>query len=266
MANEANGNIRLTFEISNGDQLIRREEISAESVTIGRGPAAMLRIEDDALAELHAVVNVKEDGTVQILDLGSSEGSKVNGEAVSGNADLASGDTISVGPINIALTIETPEEAVEEATQPVPEEEEEVENTDQVPEAIVAAAASEAAAEESGNASIADAGEDVMAFIMRSGTASSDAGVDRKKAKVLEVAEIWADAVMDVKHYDPATASVPVGSSTGYRWRFIRLPMGWVPPASRSWLGCWLQRCPKRPRSVVTTSTFRPRTFHTTTS
>ena len=75
----------------------------------------MLRIEDDALAELHAVVNVKEDGTVQILDLGSSEGSKVNGEAVSGNADLASGDTISVGPINIALTIETPEEAVEEA-------------------------------------------------------------------------------------------------------------------------------------------------------
>ena len=185
----------------------------------------MLRIEDDALAELHAVVNVKEDGTVQILDLGSSEGSKVNGEAVSGNADLASGDTISVGPINIALTIETPEEAVEEATQPVPEEEEEVENTDQVPEAIVAAAASEAAAEESGNASIADAGEDVMAFIMRSGTASSDAGVDRKKAKVLEVAEIWADAVMDVKHYDPLQPAylwvhprVTGGASSDFRW------------------------------------------------
>ena len=238
MANEANGNIRLTFEISNGDQLLRREEISAESVTIGRGPAAMLRIEDDALAELHAVVNVKEDGTVQILDLGSSEGSKVNGETVSGNANLSTGDTISVGPINIALTIESPEEAVEEATQPVPEDEEEVENTDQVPEAIVAAAASEAAAEDAANASIADAGEDVMAFIMRSGTATSDAGVDRKKAKVLEVAEIWADAVMDVKHYDPATATVPVGSSTGYRWRFIGLPMGWVPPgfAKLAWL------------------------------
>lgn len=238
MANEANGNIRLTFEISNGDQLLRREEISAESVTIGRGPAAMLRIEDDALAELHAVVNVKEDGTVQILDLGSSEGSKVNGEAVSGNSDLASGDTISVGPINIVLTIETPEAAVEEATQPVPEDEEEVENTDQVPEAIVAAAASEAAAGDAGSGSIADAGEDVMAFIMRSGTASSDAGVDRKKAKVLEVAEIWSDAVMDVKHYDTATVRVPVGSSTGYRWRFIGLPMGWVPPgfAKFAWL------------------------------
>ena len=113
----------------------------------------------------------------------------------------------------------------------------------------MAAAASEAAAEESGNASIADAGEDVMAFIMRSGTASSDAGVDRKKAKVLEVAEIWADAVMDVKHYDPATASVPVGSSTGYRWRFIGLPMGWNPPASQAGLAAQAPTCPKRRRA-----------------
>ena len=45
MANEATGNIRLTFEISNGDQLLRREEISAESVTIGRGPAARIRLQ-----------------------------------------------------------------------------------------------------------------------------------------------------------------------------------------------------------------------------
>ena len=65
MANEANGNIRLTFEISNGDQLLRREEISAESVTIGRGPAAMLRIEDDALAELHEASGLSSDLRVQ---------------------------------------------------------------------------------------------------------------------------------------------------------------------------------------------------------
>jgi len=227
MANEANGNIRLTFEISNGDNLLRREEISAESVTIGRGPAAMLRIDDEALADLHAVVNVKEDGTVQLLDLGSPTGSQVNGDAVTGNADLTTGDVISVGPITIALTIEAPAEVVEEATQPVPPEEDEVEQTDQVPEAVTAAAAAQAVADES----IADAGEDVMAFIMRSGTASSDAGVDRKKAKILEVAEIWADSVMDVKHYPKGSQNIPIGSSTGYRWRFIGLPMGWVPPS-----------------------------------
>ncbi len=238
MANEANGSIRLTFEISSGDQLLRREEISAESVTIGRGPAAMLRIEDDALAELHAVVNLKEDGTVQLLDLGSAQGSKVNGEDVAGSTSLTSGDAISIGPINIVITLDGLSEATEESTQPVATADDEVENTDQVPESVVAAAAQASSDEEAENASITEAGEDVMAFIMRSGTATSDAGIDRKKAKVLEVAEIWADAVMDVKHYDKSTERVPVGSSTGYRWRFIGLPMGWVPPAfaKMAWL------------------------------
>jgi len=237
MANEATGNIRLTFEISNGDQLLRREEVSAESVTIGRGPAAMLRVDDESLADLHAVINVKEDGSVQILDLGSVTGSSVNGTKVAGNADLASGDSISMGPITISVNIEAIAAAVEDSTQPVPEEEDEVEQTDQVPEAVTAVAAAEAAAE-SANDSIAQSGEDVMAFIMRSGTASSDAGVDRKKAKVLEVAEIWADSVMDVKHYQTGIQDIPVGSSTGYRWRFIGQPMGWVPPgfARIAWL------------------------------
>jgi pSer/pThr/pTyr-binding forkhead associated (FHA) protein/outer membrane biosynthesis protein TonB len=229
MANEANGNISLTFEISNGDNHLRREEISAESVTIGRGPAAMLRIDDEALADLHAVVNVKEDGQVQLLDLGSAQGSQVNGEPVAGSVDLSSGDSIAIGPITIALTIVSA--VIEEATQPVPEEEDEVEQTDQVPEVVTAAAAAS-------GASIAESGEDVMAFIMRSGTATSDAGIDRKKAKVLEIAEIWADSVMDVKHYAKGGANIPVGSSTGYRWRFVGLPMGWVPPgfAKLAWM------------------------------
>jgi hypothetical protein len=233
MANEANGTLRLTFAISSEGEALRTEEISAESVTIGRGPAAMLRIEHDDLAELHAVVNVTEDGGLQLLDLGSTAGSMVNGEKVSGNSPLQSGDAISIGCITIELSFETAAAAVEESTQPVPNEEDEMERTDQVPEqAVTAAAAADA------NESIVESGEDVMAFIMRSGTASSDAGVDRKKAKVLEIAEIWSDTVIDVKHYPKGSAKVPIGSSTGYRWRFVGLPMGWVPPgfAKISWL------------------------------
>ncbi|MEC8193138.1 MAG: AgmX/PglI C-terminal domain-containing protein [Myxococcota bacterium] len=233
MANEANGTLRLTFEISSEGNPVRTEEVSAESVTIGRGPAAMIRIENDGLADLHAVVNTTDDGGLQLLDLGSATGTQINGEKVAGNATLASGDSIGIGGITIVLTFEAVGEAVEESTQPVPDEQDEAESTDQVPESIVAAAAAE-----DGNPSIADSGEDVMAFIMRSGTASSDAGVDRKKAKVLEVAEIWSDTVIDVKHYPKGAERVPIGSSTGYRWRFVGLPMGWVPPrfARFAWL------------------------------
>jgi pSer/pThr/pTyr-binding forkhead associated (FHA) protein len=235
MANEANDTLRLTFEISNGDAPVRREEISAESVTIGRGPAAMLRIEDDAMADLHAVVNIQEDGGVQILDLGSATGSKVNGESVEGNTALNSGDTITIGPVTLVVTIanlsgsidETPHTPIGVASG---EDEEEIERTDQVPEGATQAP--------DANDSIVDHGEDVMAFIMRSGTATSDAGVDRSKGKVLEVAEIWADTVMDVKHYASGAKVVPVGSSTGYKWRFVGMPISWVPPgfAKIAWL------------------------------
>ena len=231
MAKEANGTLRLTFEISSGGNPLRTEELSAESVTIGRGPAAMLRIDDEALAELHAVINTTDDGSFQVLDLGTSAGTLVNGEPVSGSAPLKSGDSINIGGVTIAVTIQSAHAAVEESTQPVPSDENEIEQTDQVPEALVAAAAAAAAAEK-------DESEDVMAFVMRSGTASSDAGIDRKKAKVLEVAEIWSDSVMDVKHYPAGKGSIEIGSSTGYRWRFVGLPMGWVPPgfAKIAWL------------------------------
>ena len=44
--------LTLSFEIYRGEDLLFKEQISAESVTIGKGPAAMLRIEDDGLADL----------------------------------------------------------------------------------------------------------------------------------------------------------------------------------------------------------------------
>jgi pSer/pThr/pTyr-binding forkhead associated (FHA) protein len=229
MANDAK--VELTFEIFNGDTHLRTETISAESVTIGRGPAAMLRIENDSLADLHAVVNIADDGSVQILDLGSASGTQINGNSIS-DAPLKTGDSISFGNVRIGVAINSAAAAVpvEDQTQPVTSDSapslEDGERTDQVP--------SEAAA----SASIADAGEDVMAFIMRSGTASGDAGVDRAKAKVLEVAEIWGDTVMDVKHYAPGFGKVNVGTTTGYRWRFIGMPIAWVPPlfAKMAWL------------------------------
>ena len=87
----SSGSLVLTFEIFNGGEFVRREELSAESVTIGKGPAAMLRIEDPALQDLHAVLNVNEDGSVQLLDLVGDQSTLVNGAPVS-NVVLANGE------------------------------------------------------------------------------------------------------------------------------------------------------------------------------
>ena len=231
----------LTFEVYRDNTFLFREDLSAESITIGKGPAAMLRIEDEALQDLQAVVNVNEDGSVQLLDL-VGEGTKVNGEQVV-NANLSDGDSIEIGEIKIVLTLGNAF-ADEEATQMVrTPEQEEPEVTDASGAHFAVNTAEEAAADDAGEtdepAPVADDAdaydanqhitEDVMAFIMRSGTAQSDVGVDRRKPPVLEVAEIWGDIVMDVKHYAKGAKPVTVGTSTQVRWRYLGVPIAWVP-------------------------------------
>ncbi|MCB9745873.1 MAG: AgmX/PglI C-terminal domain-containing protein [Alphaproteobacteria bacterium] len=222
----------LTFEVYRGDEFLFRNDLSAESVTIGKGPAAMLRIEDDALADLQAVINLNDDGTVQLLDL-VGEGTKVNGETVV-NAELSDGDSIEIGEIKVVVGLPSPEEfADEEATQmmrqPATDSSEPV--GDEVTE-HTAPDASEAVSEASADEAPVDTTEDVMAFIMRSGTSQSDVGVDRKAAPVLEVAEVWGDLLIDVKHYAKGSDPVTVGASTGARWRFVGRPIAWVPPGA----------------------------------
>jgi hypothetical protein len=225
----------LTFEVYRGDEFLFREDLSAESITIGKGPAAMLRVEDEALQDLQAVVNINEDGSVQLLDL-VGEGTQVNGEQVV-NATLNNGDSIEIGGIRIVVGLGASDFDDEEATQMVqggPEEtSDEVTDHRGMDLALkskddVAAAASDDEDEDEEEAE--EATEDVMAFIMRSGTAQSDLGVDRKKPPVLEVAEIWGDVVMDIKHYAKGGKPVTVGTSTGYRWRYLGIPIAWVPP------------------------------------
>ena len=99
------GKIGLSFEVFDGDELLKREDMSAEAVTIGRGSAAILKIDHEALSDLHAVINVGPDGTVRVADLvGTGDGLAVNGAKVM-NAALRTGDTVSFGKLRIVVTI-----------------------------------------------------------------------------------------------------------------------------------------------------------------
>jgi len=71
--------------------------------------------------------------------------------------------------------------------------------------------------------------EDVMEFVLRSGSSQSNLGIDRKKPKVLEVNQTWESIVLDTKHYGKRGKSVTIGTTTGYQWSFIGINLGWVP-------------------------------------
>lgn len=63
---------------------------------IGRSPACTVTIEDPLVSREHAIVRVTDDHAV-FEDLGSRNGSRINGEVVREPTTLADGDTIQIG-------------------------------------------------------------------------------------------------------------------------------------------------------------------------
>ena len=102
----------------------RRVEIDAELV-LGREDAG-LTIEDEEISRRHAVVR-PGDGGIEIEDLGSTNGTYVNGSRIEGPTRLAGGDTVKLGrsvleveSARAAATVAAPVPAAPAASAPAP--------------------------------------------------------------------------------------------------------------------------------------------------
>jgi len=71
-------------------------------ILIGRGPEADLPLTERAASRRHATLRV-EDGQVHISDLGSRNGTLVNGERLEGQRPLYAGDTVTIGAAMLIL-------------------------------------------------------------------------------------------------------------------------------------------------------------------
>jgi two-component system, NtrC family, response regulator AtoC len=76
-------------------------------VVIGRAPEAELRVQHASVSRRHATMRV-DDGVVRVADLGSHNGTRVNGEPVSEARMLASGDVVTVGDVVLVVHFSTP--------------------------------------------------------------------------------------------------------------------------------------------------------------
>lgn len=65
-------------------------------VLVGRAPSADLRLDDPRVSRLHARIEMRDDGTY-VEDLGSRNGTTVDGQAVTAPRLLAVDDEVSVG-------------------------------------------------------------------------------------------------------------------------------------------------------------------------
>lgn len=80
--------------------------LSHEITTIGRGSASDLTLSSQTVSRNHAEVR-RENDRVTIVDLGSLNGTRINGEAVREPRDAAVGDVIEFGSVILKLTDES---------------------------------------------------------------------------------------------------------------------------------------------------------------
>lgn len=209
------GNLVLTFEIFNGGEFLRREEMSAESVTIGKGPQAGLRIDNDALRELHAVLNVQDDGAVQLLDLAGDGSITVNG-APSASAMIGNGDTLGFGPVRVVVRLTDAGAFADDVATRVGDAKAAPMSLEK-PAAAPATAAATVAADPLADDD--ESVEDVMAFVMRA-AAANDAAADRTRGLMLAVSQVFGDSIVGVKHF-PRGKRVTLGAGTKSQWSLV---------------------------------------------
>src|SRR5271154_7209814 len=106
--------------VTAGAELGRRLTL-AEELVIGRGVSGEGRLSDDVeLSRRHASVVRDSSGELSIEDLGSANGTFVNGERVRGRQALRLGDSVRIGSTTLELTAAGQEPAPRAPVTPPP--------------------------------------------------------------------------------------------------------------------------------------------------
>lgn len=80
-------------------------ELHRDRYVVGRQDGCELRIPLAAVSRKHAELRM-DDGTLSVRDLGSSNGTFVNREQVTGDRELNPGDLIAIGPVVLVVRVD----------------------------------------------------------------------------------------------------------------------------------------------------------------
>jgi hypothetical protein len=92
----------IRFEVWRDEQLVDTTTLTQDVIKIGRLPSSHLRIDDESVARMHAVLEVQGEN-LRLVDLGSAIGSTVNGQRVQKSTAVKIGDALAFGPYQVRL-------------------------------------------------------------------------------------------------------------------------------------------------------------------
>jgi len=92
--------VKLSVVVINGKYAGRSVRLKGSKLSIGRAPDCQLRPDSDSISRHHCVILV-ENGQAIVRDLGSRNGTLVNGEKIEGDRPLANADRLTVGRLEL---------------------------------------------------------------------------------------------------------------------------------------------------------------------
>ena len=92
------------LKVLEGAKVGAKVAVKKEKFLIGRSPKCHLCAGSTAISRKHCAIR-RYDAKATIEDLGSRNGTLVNGEKIKAEQDLQSGDEIAVGPLKFLVTI-----------------------------------------------------------------------------------------------------------------------------------------------------------------
>src|SRR4051794_3625505 len=109
---------KLTVTLQDGTE--QAHELIDDQITLGRVPDNSLQIDDISVSSHHATLTLV-DGDYVYRDIGSTNGSRLNGQTLEADTDhrLQNGDRLQLGKVEGTYESDTPAEA-----RPMPEEQE----------------------------------------------------------------------------------------------------------------------------------------------
>lgn len=99
------------FKVVQGKPHGHRLRFAPGEFVVGRGPECHVRPNSELVSRQHCILKVNADGSLAVRDLGSTNGTLVNGRRLIDERSLIIGDTLQIGPVILQVVSEDTLEA-----------------------------------------------------------------------------------------------------------------------------------------------------------
>ncbi|MFT3708952.1 MAG: TonB family protein [Archangium sp.] len=190
---------KITLSITNPDGSVTESSSEQDSIIVGSGSGAAIKVTDPKVSNLHCMFKVEKDGSVTVIDLGSESGTKFKDQTVKEPAVVASGEIVMIGESKVKVTygeVKADEKSDEKPAVEAKKEEKKAEK--KVPNAKA----------------LAGTGKNAASIFSEPLPAEA---VPTENEKVLQVALLWGDSLINVQHFGDGVPAT-IGDGQGNRF------------------------------------------------